>query len=784
MRQLPLNMPSTNPASKKSQPGQLEELLNSDDSWTIRKVDSKSRTPIISGIGGTVYGIRSAKTTNVETQFQKNVKKVWSSPSITGDNKPYVWINLTDSNSKKYIKKNDSRTFPIGSVVQDVKRMSKMMTSRSGVFFAITQLALQQQNAFNETRIWNPLSIITATARPGSLGLLSYPTRHIEGAGGGFLGNIVAGFMSSVGLQSAKAKAKVPGIAKGAENLDSAGTPTSAISLQASQGSGMVQKGFIRGETGNKARNLFTEKWNAGNWGEGGSKTDGKSGFLSKLGSALTEKLKSFIPSTTGRSSANWQIRAEYTDDKDKNVFSALLKSDGMLGYTVKNIKNKTGVNYKVTDIHIHTGETGHIYSSTPGQPNPLDFRDLKFLQSSLSDGSFRPNENIGLTGFAGAGNLIGNKRDDRDFSNETKQSINNILNGTPDGNSDTTTYDANIAAAIRRWHDMSSYSVGIDPSIFYTNGQLTYTNRSKMSTSDKKYGKLKGDKILEGKSLFGGAQRPDGYNKQGIVDDVTWLSGDDNGSTDTIFFYFHDLINEKYIPFRATLTGISENTSVNWEDVQYMGRADKLFTYNGFSRELNFGFTVYANSVQELIPMWTRINYLSGLTRPSKYTDGSGALSGFIYPPLIKFRVGDMYIDQPAVIASFGLTIPDDATWETTRQQDSSTYKYLVGTHQEISVGKVQTRQLPMKVDISVSMRLLEKELSKTGNNLYFNPIDLGLSPSGIVQNQPSTTATPSVTSGMNSRIDNITNTSFDSTFAPFDAPFTPSTEINSYSK
>ena len=46
----------------------------------------------------------------------------------------------------------------------------------------------------------------------------------------------------------------------------------------------------------------------------------------------------------------------------------------------------------------------------------------------------------------------------------------------------------------------------------------------------------------------------------------------------------------------------------------------------------MSIDFNVVAFSIEELLPMWQRINYTT-LTKPAKYTD-----NGFIIPPLVKF--------------------------------------------------------------------------------------------------------------------------------------------------
>ena len=87
----------------------------------------------------------------------------------------------------------------------------------------------------------------------------------------------------------------------------------------------------------------------------------------------------------------------------------------------------------------------------------------------------------------------------------------------------------------------------------------------------------------------------------------------------------------------------------------------------------------------------------------------------------MIEFRIGDLYVDQPAILNSVGTTIPDDANWETLRSDE---YVYYYGNSEEKSIKKTaRSRQLPTIVDISVSLRLLEKQQSQT-SNYHFGPI------------------------------------------------------------
>ena len=174
----------------------------------------------------------------------------------------------------------------------------------------------------------------------------------------------------------------------------------------------------------------------------------------------------------------------------------------------------------------------------------------------------------------------------------------------------------------------------------------------------------------------------------------------------------------------------MSDQHSAEWEDINYLGRADKLFLYKGFSRDVNFSFTVYANSAKEMLPMWNRINYLVGLTKPSKYTgkaeitneeeigETTGRESRFIYPPMVTLRLGDLFNDQPCVISSIGINVPDDANWESLRTNE---YSYDSSPLKNIKYdSNVKSRQLPMRVDVSVALKLMEKRQALGSDGHY----------------------------------------------------------------
>ena len=210
--------------------------------------------------------------------------------------------------------------------------------------------------------------------------------------------------------------------------------------------------------------------------------------------------------------------------------------------------------------------------------------------------------------------------------------------------------------------------------------------------------------------------------NKDKQISDETGVDGwtqYDPYQDDLIAFYFYDMVNEKHIPFRASITGINDSFQAEWTNYEYIGRADKLYTYKGFSRSLSFSFRVIANSIKELFPMWKRVNYLCGLTMPADYTTANsqdgGSQNEFIIPPFVLLTIGDMYKEQPVLINRVGLNIPDGTSWETLSESNKNDWNYLNNII-TWSGSQGKYAQFPREVEISLDLSLLQKERAITG--------------------------------------------------------------------
>lgn len=112
------------------------------------------------------------------------------------------------------------------------------------------------------------------------------------------------------------------------------------------------------------------------------------------------------------------------------------------------------------------------------------------------------------------------------------------------------------------------------------------------------------------------------------------------------------------FIHFRAFLDTITDNYSADWSSHRYVGRGENFWTYQGFDRTISLGWTVYAQSREELIPMYKRLNYLASSLAPD-YNNG------FMRGLLCQLTIGGYVYEQPGFIKGLTYELSDQSTWE-----------------------------------------------------------------------------------------------------------------------
>jgi hypothetical protein len=158
----------------------------------------------------------------------------------------------------------------------------------------------------------------------------------------------------------------------------------------------------------------------------------------------------------------------------------------------------------------------------------------------------------------------------------------------------------------------------------------------------------------------------------------------------DFVPFKFRDMVNGKWIIFRAILESISDTSSPDYAEDRYIGRPENVYTYKGSTRNVNVSFKIMPKSIQELVTLWDKMNYLRGLTYPSIENNRMIA-------PFASITIGDMFNKLPVLMQSLNLAIDTASTWE-------------------IKPGL----RLPKLLQVSADMRVVEPVLPQTTGKHY----------------------------------------------------------------
>ena len=625
-------------------------------------------------------------------------------------------------------KKTDSRTLPFVSSDEDVIRIRKFLRTSTGNKFTTTQLLLQGLQPFNETKIYNPLMPIIASARPGTLGLISRPTRFVELNAGGIFGALGLKAVSTI-LFGNSNPTPPPGTATGKPatffnsiNPFSSRLP-GALPVNRQDGG----KGLTRGKSASDAYKNFTDYWSPTSRGLVGKLLSTVSNYI--RGSTAVGAL---VPIGQPRGTVFKADESSY-DLMIKNgiinqpysrpglfgrVLSAFLGSSPSIPRFVWVDANNTeqyGLRQKwaggtIKGSVIYRYAVLNDLNGLVAQPKT----DKKTVFEKYKNVIVNPvvNPSIKRESISGGGYQVLEAKEQSEILANYSDYINNIR-GTKSGPEVYPTKLENYNPDLWKILKNQKSTTQTDP-IFRIplTDVILNDNEYDNSTYIKRFAKDGYRKQLldskDGKGLT--TAYGDDLNKLGVLngDEI-----DEYADRDLIKFWFYDIANDKYIPFRATVKSINERYTSDWDNFQYIGNADKVYNYKGFTRSLGFSFTVVAMSVGELQPMWTRINYLLGLSKPAKYLNNN-----FIVPPLVKLTIGDMYKNQPLVITNMSLSIPDNATWELITDEVDYNILQSIPT---VNDKPIRVAQMPMEADLTIDCNILEVQKPQVMNSNNF---------------------------------------------------------------
>ena len=113
------------------------------------------------------------------------------------------------------------------------------------------------------------------------------------------------------------------------------------------------------------------------------------------------------------------------------------------------------------------------------------------------------------------------------------------------------------------------------------------------------------------------------------------------------------------YIHFRAFIDSMDDSYTADWGAQTFTGRAENLYNYQGFDRSVNLSWTVAAQSKQELMPMYQKLNYLASVCAPDYSSNG------YMRGNLIELTVGGYLYNQVGIMKGIQFSVPQDSPWE-----------------------------------------------------------------------------------------------------------------------
>lgn len=154
--------------------------------------------------------------------------------------------------------------------------------------------------------------------------------------------------------------------------------------------------------------------------------------------------------------------------------------------------------------------------------------------------------------------------------------------------------------------------------------------------------------------------------------------------------------VTDTNLYFRAYLDDLSDNFNASWSSYKYVGRGDNIYAYDGFEREISFGFKAAAMSRDELSPIYDKLNYLASMTAPT-YAD-----SRFMRGTYARVTIGDYVSDLPGVITSVGFKWDTNVPWEIGAQS------YWQDSNGKYFYDDTDLLRVPHMLNVSVSMKVI----------------------------------------------------------------------------
>ena len=153
---------------------------------------------------------------------------------------------------------------------------------------------------------------------------------------------------------------------------------------------------------------------------------------------------------------------------------------------------------------------------------------------------------------------------------------------------------------------------------------------------------------------------------------------------------------------FRAFINSFTDSMNAQWNDFKYIGRGENFYNYQGYQNNISMGFTVAAQSVQELSIMYQKLNFLKSTLAPDY------SKQGYMRGSIHQLTLGGYFYETPGIITSLTYTIPNDTPWEIGIPSNSKDIESEGG----ITFRNPEVKELPHRIDVSMEFKPIFKFL------------------------------------------------------------------------
>jgi hypothetical protein len=128
-----------------------------------------------------------------------------------------------------------------------------------------------------------------------------------------------------------------------------------------------------------------------------------------------------------------------------------------------------------------------------------------------------------------------------------------------------------------------------------------------------------------------------------------------------------------RLIDFKAYIEQWNDRVGGEWSGIKYMGRAEQLYKYNGFSRDADVTFLIPALSRADMISNYRKLNALIWAVSPSYSSTEEGAVAGLMRGSITNVTIGDYFRRMPSIIKNISISEIEGMGWDINRNQDGT---------------------------------------------------------------------------------------------------------------